>query len=275
MQKKRRSAQAKPEMGIRMIRISTASIVGGMIPQRYQQDPQLNHLAASIARFGLLQPIIVRRGEEGQFELVCGVRRLAACRLLGRREIDAVLLTGSREKAVVCFLEEHATRCMCDGISEAEAIALAGDPVIKASGAFCQSQIDKRQELLTLPESVRRLAKEKHLSADQLCPLLGVSSPERQLEAATIIAERALSPRQVERLVYGPPKNSLPCMSGKRRAVRAAMEEISEIAMRLRRQGIRAKVSLHTQEDGLRMQILFEHGENRKPAGFSNHCANK
>jgi len=262
MQKKRRSTAVKPEAGMRMIRVSTACVTGGMIPHRSEQDTQMNDLAASIARFGLLQPIVVRRSvEEGMFVLVCGTRRLAACRLLGRREVDAVLLEADQQEAGVCFLEEHLTRRACDGFSEADALKQAGGQALRASSAFCQSQIDKRLELLALHERVRQLAKEKRLTADQLRPLLGVSLPERQLEAATVIAERALSPRQAQRLIYGPQQSVQMHPGGRRRIVRMAMEEISAIAMRLRRQGVGVKVCVHRQENGMCVRVLFEHAE--------------
>lgn len=262
MQKKRRSAAVKPEEGMRTIRISIACVTGGMIPHRSEQDPQMNDLAASIARFGLLQPIVVRRGEEkGMFMLVCGARRLAACKLLGRREIDAVLLEADQQEAAVCFLEEHLTKRACDGLSEADALKMAGGQALRASSAFCQSQIDKRLELLALHEHVRLLAKERRLTADQLRPLLGVSLPERQMEAATLIAERALSPRQAQRLIYGPQESVQVRLSSRRRIVRMAMEEISAIAMRLRRLGMGVRVCVHRQEDGICVKVLFEHGE--------------
>ena len=90
---RRRAAQAKAEGGT-FLRVSTADVYGGLIPGRAdaQAQGELAELAASIARHGLLQPIVVRRNAQaGRYALVCGARRLAACRMLGMTHIDAVV----------------------------------------------------------------------------------------------------------------------------------------------------------------------------------------
>ena len=93
------------------MRLRTADIYGGMIPSRLREDETLPALAQSIARHGLLQPIVVQENlANGRYMLVCGARRLAACRMLGLEEIDAVNIPGDKPDAVACFLEEHFTR---------------------------------------------------------------------------------------------------------------------------------------------------------------------
>ena len=62
------------------MRLRTADIYGGMIPSRLREDETLPALAQSIARHGLLQPIVVQENPaNGRYMLVCGARRLAAC----------------------------------------------------------------------------------------------------------------------------------------------------------------------------------------------------
>ena len=78
------------------MRLRTADIYGGMIPSRLREDETLPALAQSIARHGLLQPIVVQENPaNGRYMLVCGARRLAACRMLGLEEIDAVNIRGT------------------------------------------------------------------------------------------------------------------------------------------------------------------------------------
>ena len=70
---------------MQVLRLSVEDIYGGMIPERAKEDASLPILAASIAKHGLLQPIIVQEnGDAGRYKLVCGARRLAACRMLGK-----------------------------------------------------------------------------------------------------------------------------------------------------------------------------------------------
>ena len=55
---KRRQAGHSKEKGAKLMRLRTADIYGGMIPSRLREDETLPALAQSIARHGLLQPIV-------------------------------------------------------------------------------------------------------------------------------------------------------------------------------------------------------------------------
>ena len=72
------------DKGRTLMRVPLQDVYGGAVAGREQPDETLASLASSIARHGLLQPIVVRRNSQaGRYALVCGARRLAACRLLG------------------------------------------------------------------------------------------------------------------------------------------------------------------------------------------------
>ena len=222
----RRRKASGADSGMRIIRIDTDAVSQAIMPERNAQDAALNQLAASIARFGLLQPIVVAGGKcIGEYTLICGARRLAACRLLGWKRIDAVLVNLQDRDRTVYALEDHVLRRDRDVIAEADILRRAGGESLRASSLFCQTQILRRLELCTLPQSVRSLASGYRLSVQQLRPLLGIREEHRQLEAASIIAERALTPRQAERLVFGPERTVHLGGGSRRRAVRAAMEE--------------------------------------------------
>ncbi|MFR2151210.1 MAG: ParB N-terminal domain-containing protein [Christensenellales bacterium] len=118
--KRRRQAAESQEKGVQAVRLRLADIYGGMISSRLKEDAALPVLAQSIARHGLLQPIVVQENEEnGRYMLVCGARRLAACRLLGMTQIDAVQIPGRKPDAAACFLEDHFTRQTVPFLKEA------------------------------------------------------------------------------------------------------------------------------------------------------------
>lgn len=120
--KRRRQAAESQEKGVQAVRLRLADIYGGMISSRLKEDAALPVLAQSIARHGLLQPIVVQENEEnGRYMLVCGARRLAACRLLGMTQIDAVQIPGRKPDAAACFLEDHFTRQTAPFLKEAGA----------------------------------------------------------------------------------------------------------------------------------------------------------
>jgi ParB family chromosome partitioning protein len=89
--------------------------VGAIAPNPEQprlrlDDGTLEELKASIERHGLLQPILVRRAEDGAgWVLVAGQRRLAAIKALGRRTVAAILTSGDPgEVALVENLQRQA-----------------------------------------------------------------------------------------------------------------------------------------------------------------------
>lgn len=259
---KRRTVQEDQRTGLTLVRIPIEAVCGGVIRKRAEHDAQLSVLAASIARQGLLQPVVVRRCEGAvRYALVCGTRRLAACRMLGHQEIDAVVLDADEAKAAACFMEEHLTHLPPHPLDEAQAIERIGEGAVTESLSLESDCIAMRMALLALPEETARLARDRGLTLEQMTPLLSVPQLQRQLEAAYIIAERALTAAQARRLVFGPGRDH--CPQGKRRLVASAMEEAARIAQRARARGARASVGFASQEDGVCIQIRLSIGEKR------------
>ena len=263
---KRRAAGGAAQTGQRgrtLISVQVKDVYGGFLSERNQSDESLALLAASIARHGLLQPIVVRRNSRaGRYVLVCGARRLAACRLLGLREIDALCLEIDDASAAACFMEEHAVRRTPCAMEEALALCAVEKQALLASTVLGRQSVERRLALLALPPRVQDIARQRGLALEQAQPLLSVCAEARQTEAALIIAERSLTPAQARRLVFGPQKESPG--SGRRRTVRAALEEVNALANRLRAQGVETSVSVHSQEGGMCVQILLGHGEKRE-----------
>lgn len=244
-----------------VIRIHVEDIYGGMIAGRAKNARELAPLAASIARHGLLQPIVVYKNRSaGRYALVCGARRLAACRMLGMREIDALLIEADRQEAAACFLEEHLTRLRPAPLREAEIIVRAGEEELAARSALPAGLLSRYTRLMGLGERVRAQVDAGALTLEQAEPLLAIRDEERQLEAAAIIAGRELTPGQARRLVFG--ESALDAMPPRRRAVRAAMEEAERIARRLGGQGIPAGVGVHAKDGGLCIEIRVKTGDS-------------
>jgi ParB/RepB/Spo0J family partition protein len=79
--------------------------------QRKENIEDVAELAQSIAKIGLIHPIVVRNGDDGQVHLVAGERRLRACLNLGRQMVPVRFLElMSREEAEVVELEENIKR---------------------------------------------------------------------------------------------------------------------------------------------------------------------
>ena len=128
-------------------RIPIAQICGGYL--QTEQGDSLAVLADSIARRGLLQPVVVRRTAHG-YALICGARRMAACRMLGMEEIDAALIDADDESALLCRLEEHHASRQPHFLSEAHEIAARGGMALAERSALGRRFYEDRIRALAL-----------------------------------------------------------------------------------------------------------------------------
>lgn len=75
-------------------------------PRKRFDCDELEGLAESIRQNGIIQPLIVRSLENGQYELIAGERRLRAARIVGVARIPCVVMQISDEKSAVLALLE-------------------------------------------------------------------------------------------------------------------------------------------------------------------------
>ena len=85
-------------------------------------EDSLRALSDSIRRYGILQPLTVRRTDEG-YELIAGERRLRAAKLAGLREVPCLLARSSEEESALLALVENLQRRDLHYLEEAAAIA--------------------------------------------------------------------------------------------------------------------------------------------------------
>ena len=73
------------------------TITGGAGPRAERGDMDL--LRRSIARLGLISPLLVRARGDG-YELIAGARRLSACRALGLSRVECVIMPALDEECM-------------------------------------------------------------------------------------------------------------------------------------------------------------------------------
>lgn len=83
------------------------TITGGAGPRAERGDMDL--LMRSIARLGLISPLLVRARGDG-YELIAGARRLSACRALGLSRVECVIMPALDEECMLAALAENACR---------------------------------------------------------------------------------------------------------------------------------------------------------------------
>jgi len=173
-------------------------------PRRDFDDEAISELRASIEENGLLQPLVVRRADDG-FELVAGERRLRAMRDLGWEAAPAMVRDLSDEAMLVLALVENIQRENLNAIEEASAF----QQLIDGFG-FTQKEVAERLgrnrstisnalRLLALPVPVRELVEQDRLTAGHARAVLSLSEEKAQLALAREIVDGDLSVREAER----------------------------------------------------------------------------
>ncbi len=172
-------------------------------PRRYFDDESLAELSRSILRYGIIQPLTVRRGTLG-YELIAGERRLRAARLAGLREVPCLLARADEEDSPLLALIENLQRRDLHWYEEAGAIAkliscygLSQEQAAEKLGKS-QSAVANKLRLLRLSPECVTLLREHDLSERHARALLRLQDDETRYAAAREIAEHGYNVAQTE-----------------------------------------------------------------------------
>jgi ParB family transcriptional regulator, chromosome partitioning protein len=175
-------------------------------PRVHFDEETLAELAASIGQIGLLQPILVRRVDDG-YQLIAGERRWRAARRAGLTSIPAVVRTSDDISAIEEALVENLHRENLTALEEAAAYLqliedfhLTHDDVAKRIGKS-RSAVTNTLRLLGLPPEVQRLLADGKLSAGHAKALLGTPDRALQERLANLAVEEGWSVRMMEDVV--------------------------------------------------------------------------
>jgi ParB family chromosome partitioning protein len=181
-------------------------------PRQHFVDEKLDELADSIKEHGLLEPLVVRRKGEDQFEIIAGERRWRASQRAGLKEVLVVVRDVSSADAFELAIIENIQREDLDAIEFAEAL----DRLVKEHGYTQETLAQKLNKdrstianalrLLRLPELVRTKVVSGELSEGHARALLGVPDAAKLNELAEKVLRGRLSVRQTEDLVRGTKK---------------------------------------------------------------------
>lgn len=178
---------------------------------RKEFDPdKLAELAASIREHGVVQPILVRRTDEG-YELVAGERRWRAAQEAGVEKIPAVVRSLSGAQVLEIALIENLQREDLNPIEEAEAyrrlieeFGLNQETLAQRLGKS-RPQVSNTLRLLQLPDAVRQQVSAGRLSMGHAKVLLGLEDAAEMARVADRVVEEGLSVREVERVIEEAP----------------------------------------------------------------------
>ena len=175
-------------------------------PRAIFDEDALAELVHSVKEIGLLQPIVVRRLDDG-YELIAGERRLRACREAGFTKIPAIIRSTDDEAMLRDALLENLHRADLNALEEAAAYQQLLNDFGSTQEELAQrigrsrAQISNTIRLLRLPPAVQRRVAAGVISAGHARALLSLDDEAAMEAMAERIVAEGLSVRSVEELV--------------------------------------------------------------------------
>ncbi|MGB9724292.1 MAG: ParB/RepB/Spo0J family partition protein [Chloroflexia bacterium] len=230
-------------------------------PRRKQEQEALAELAASIAAYGVVQPIIVTElagNLPPVYQIVAGERRWRAAQMAGLEAVPALVKELSPREALELALVENLQREDLNPLEEAEAyrmlaeeFGLSHEEIARQVGRS-RPAVTNTLRLLQLPPAVRERVFSGELSAGHARALLSLPSPQLQEEAMRLVLRRGMNVRQTELLVQRLLRPGRPRVQ----ANPAVQAETAALEARLR-EALGTRVSLKRGRKGGRVTIYF------------------
>ena len=176
-------------------------------PREHFDEEELDQLAASVAELGVLQPLLVRRIDAHQYELVAGERRWRAAQRANLDQVPAIVRdTDDRsalEQAVVENLHRRDLSAVEEGAAYRQLMEDFGftQEAVAARVGKSRSAVANTLRLLQLAPEVQKLITLGALSAGHARALLALGSAADQRSVAARVVSESLSVRETEDLV--------------------------------------------------------------------------
>ena len=196
------AASAQPATGPRTLPVAELQ-PGTLQPRRTFDDAALDGLAQSIARQGVLEPLLVRPLDAGGFEIVAGERRWRAAQRAQLHEVPVIVKQLDDKAALEVALIENIQREDLSALEEADAYRrlidefdYTQDQLGHALGRS-RSHVANTLRLLNLPTDVQAMVHDNRLTAGHARALLNTPDP---IGLAREVAKRGLTVRQTEKM---------------------------------------------------------------------------
>ncbi len=172
-------------------------------PRKAMEQEALKELAESIARQGLIQPLVVREAGGEEYQLIAGERRWRAARMAGLSAVPVVVKDVSDDKMLELALVENIQRQDLNPLEEALAYRQL------AEAGLTQAEIARRVgknratvanmlRLLSLPQDIQEDIAEGRISAGHARAILMLDDITSQRRLRDTIVKLGMSVRQAE-----------------------------------------------------------------------------
>lgn len=223
-------------------------------PRKHFDEYELKQLADSIAANGIIQPLAVRKGPNGKYEIIAGERRFRAAKLVGLRRIPCVIHTADEQMAAILALTENLQRSNLSVFEEARAI----DRLINYYGitqseaaiklGIAQSTLSNKLRLLNLSSEIQERIAKARLTERHARALLRLPESKREPTLNYIIANGltlAQTEKYIEELLFPVPTPTIKPVKPLRKQaigdVRLFYNSLSKLVTTLQNAGLNAR----------------------------------
>lgn len=243
-------------------------------PRMHFNKEELDELALSIEKDGLLQPILVREDAEG-YEIIAGERRWQASQLAGLKKVPVRIKEADDMKVLELALIENLQRSDLNPIEEAygyKRMMERGNRTqseVASAVSKGRSTIANALRLLDLPEDAQQMLYEEKITAGHARAILAIPSDEGRAKLTEKLAKEKLSVREAEslaRLIAGreKQKNNPVKKPPKPRFFRRAAKDLSEsfdtkVQVRSVNGKNKIEIEFKDEEDLRRLYDLMKH----------------
>ena len=175
-------------------------------PRKLFDEEELQTLSESIAQHGIIQPLTVRKGQNGFYQIIAGERRWRAARMAGLRTVPVVVIEADDRTVMELALVENLQRQDLNPMEEAmgfrqlmEEYGLTQEQVAEKVSKS-RSAVANALRLLNLSSPIAQLVTDGQLSAGHARAVMVLKTQKEQEQAARKIIALELSVRQAETL---------------------------------------------------------------------------
>jgi ParB family transcriptional regulator, chromosome partitioning protein len=174
-------------------------------PRKRFEPEAAEGLAASIRLQGVLQPIVVRRRDDGGFELIAGERRWRAAKAAGIPTLPALVRDVQDKESLLLGLVENVAREQLSPVEEARAYASLVDEFELSLGDLAERvgrskpAVSNRLRLLELPEEVLWMLARGDISEGHARAVLALQDDDARRRLARRIVKEGMTVRSAER----------------------------------------------------------------------------
>ena len=228
-------------------------------PRKTFSETSLEELARSIRRYGLIQPISIRRKKEGTFELIAGERRLRASKKAGFTHINAIVYEMGEEESAVIALIENLQRENLHFFDEAEAYrnlllehGLTQEELARRIGKN-QSTVANKLRTLRLSPRVREAISANRLTERHARTLLRIQEEGLSVKSTEDLVEKILDKLYQEE----EPAKRKKRMVGILRDGRLVMNSVQKLVEQLEEIGLDADYTIQDQGDRYEVRMVI------------------